>query len=358
MFNPTRLKLARKRQKLTSKKLADLANTTPVTLSRIEKGLNEPAPETVSALSAALGYPIAYFYGDDLEELDTQAASFRSLSTMTARDRDAALAAGSIAFLICDWVDQRFNLPDFSFPSTEFSIDPQMAARQLRDEWGLGEKPISNMIKLLEAKGVRVLSLAEDTFSVDAFSCWKQNIPFVFLNTRKSSERSRFDAAHELGHLILHRDSGTHQDRSIERDADAFAASFLMPSADVVSKVQFINSLDTIIKAKKRWGVSTGALLYRLNKLGIVSDWQNRTLNIQLSKRGYRTSEPEPLDKETSSVWKSIFAQLWKDKITREHICQQLHIPKSELDGLVFGLLDGETNIPDRKPKPQLKLID
>lgn len=62
------------------------------------------------------------------------------------------------------------------------------------------------MIHLLEAHGVRVLSLTQECREVDAFSLWLQQ-PFVFLNTQKSGEHSRFDAAHELGHLPL---SGDH----------------------------------------------------------------------------------------------------------------------------------------------------
>src|ERR1700678_4270171 len=80
------------------------------------------------------------------------------------------------------------------------------AARILRTEWQLGEKPVSNMIHLLESKGIRVFSLAENTVKVNAYSLWRRGKPYVFLNTFKSAESSRFDAAHELAHLILHQD--------------------------------------------------------------------------------------------------------------------------------------------------------
>ncbi|MBK8210507.1 MAG: ImmA/IrrE family metallo-endopeptidase [Rhodospirillales bacterium] len=42
--------------------------------------------------------------------------------------------------------------------------------------------------------------------TVSAFSFWEGGHPFIFLGADKqSAARSRFDAAHELGHLILHR---------------------------------------------------------------------------------------------------------------------------------------------------------
>ncbi len=119
---------------------------------------------------------------------------------MTAAERDAALAAGQIGFLISDWVIERFDLPEAQLPDLQL-FEPEIAAQMLRQEWSLGEKPISNMIRLLEAKGVRVFSLAENTTHVNAYSLWRKRVPYVFLNTVKSAESSRFDAAHELAHL-------------------------------------------------------------------------------------------------------------------------------------------------------------
>ena len=332
-----------------------------VTLSRIEKGLNDPARETVEALARALKYPVDFFYGDDVDELDVKAASFRSLTAMTAKERDAALSAGSFAYLFSDWVADRFNLPDAELPDLSHERNPSNAARLIRDSWGLGEKPVGNMIKLLETKGVRVFSLAENTKNVDAFSCWRNDIPYVFLNTFKSAEHSRFDAAHELGHLVLHKHGGPRQDRQVEIDANNFASSFLMPSADVKARITYVNSIEGLIKAKKRWGVSVAAMTYRLHKLGIISDWQNRTFNIQINKRGFRKKEPEPLARETSSIWKTVFSQLWRDRVSRNQVAKELAIPLGELENLVFGLVgdfapDERKTAPARE-KPKLRVV-
>ena len=194
------------------------------------------------------------------------------------------------------------------------------------------------MIKLLESKGVRVFSLAENTKNVDAFSCWRNDVPYVFLNTFKSAERSRLDAAHELGHLILHKHGGPKQGREAEVEANNFASSFLMPLADIRSRIPFVRTLDDLVVAKKRWGVSTGALAYRLHKLGILSDWQYRTFCIQINQKGYRTHEPNGLPREESVVWKMVFKALWNDKISKNQIASKLHLPADELENLIFGL--------------------
>jgi len=359
MFNPSRLALARRRRRLTSKAFADLIGMSPVTVTRLEKGYNEPEPETVEAIAKALRFPREFFYGDDIDELTKEAASFRSLTSMTAKEREAALAAGALAYLLADWVADRFNLPAPDVLDLSFERSPKNAARMLRQHWKLGEQPISNMVKLLEAKGVRLFSLSENTRNVDAFSCWRNGTPFVFLNTFKSSEHSRFDAAHELGHLVLHKHGGPQQGRKAEMEANEFASSFLMPEADVRSKIPRHISLDGIVSAKKRWGVSVAALAYRLHKLGTLSDWHYQGMCIEMNRRGYRENEPNGLPREESVVWRKVLTELWTDKVTKAHVAEQLHLPSEEIENLVFGLAGypQQRTLNALQSKPQLRLI-
>lgn len=360
MFNPTRLILARKRRRLTGKALADLIKRSPVTISRLENGNNEPEPETVDLIARALGFPRKFFMGADVDDLSREAASFRSLTAMTATERDAALAAGSIAYMVVDWVNARFNLPQPDLLDLSAQSDPANAARSLRQYWGLGEQPVTNMVKLLEAKGARVFSLAENTRNLNAFSCWRNDTPFIFLNTLKSSENSRFDAAHELGHLVIHKHGGPHQGRNAEDEANAFASSFLMPRADVLSRSPRHVSLNDIISLKSRWGVSVAALAYRLHKLGLVTDWQYRSLCIEVNRRGYRMNEPNGIQREESVVWKKVFTELWSDRITKDHVAMQLNVPPEEIENLMFGLV-GQSSPPpsggEGERKPGLRLV-
>ena len=166
-----------------------------------------------------------------MEVLTPEGVSFRSMSKMTAKQRDAAIAAGSIAYLLTDWVDREFDLPETDIPDFG-GAEPEVAAQSLRQYWGLGELPIKNIIHQLESKGVRVFSLAENCMEVDAYSVWRGRRPFIFLNTGKSGEHRRFDAAHELAHLVLHRHAAPNGHEA-EKDAQAFAGAFLMPTASM-----------------------------------------------------------------------------------------------------------------------------
>lgn len=363
MFNPSRLSIARMRRQLSKKDLATAISVTPVTITRLEHGLNEPENHTIDEIVKKLKFPREFFYGDDIDPISKEAASFRSLTSMKARQRDATISAGQIAYLLSDWASQNFNLPDTDLLDLSYEPNPSAAARSLRQYWGLGEVPIKNMIKLLESNGVRIFSLSENNKNVDAFSCWRGDMPYVFLNTFKTAEHSRFDSAHELGHLVLHRHGGPHQSRDAEREANEFASSFLMPRADVIARVSFSPSINQLIKAKKRWGVSLAALAFRLHKLNLLSDWNYRTICININKR-FRVSEPEPINREESVIWKRIFDEMWKERISKNHIAKSINVPLEEIENLVFGIASTSTstlNVPIESAdsnKPELKIIN
>jgi Zn-dependent peptidase ImmA (M78 family)/DNA-binding XRE family transcriptional regulator len=337
-FNPSRLTLARKRRGMTMTKLASKVGVELRSVSAYEKGEYRPEDENVDRLARTLAFPRTFFFGPDLDEPSPDVASFRALKRMTAAQRDTALGSGALALLLNSWVEKRFDLPRASLPDLSRERNPEAAAEQLRREWGLGELPMKNAVHLLESKGVRVFSLAIDATEVDAFSMWRQNTPYVFLNTSKSAEHSRFDAAHELGHLVLHR-HGSPQGQDAEREANAFASAFLMPRSTVLAVSPIFTTVDRLIEMKKYWNVSVAALAYRMQTLGILSEWQYRTVAIEISQRGYRKKEPDPAQRETSQVFAKVAAALREDGISKGTIAAELDIPVQEIEQLVFGLL-------------------
>ena len=345
-FNPNRLKLARAGRAFSIKGLAEAIDMTSRIVSEYESGRLEPPPATLKKVAQALNYPEAFFNGEDIEGLDHECVSFRSMKAMTASQRNAALAAAQIAMLFNDWLADNFELPDSNlcnFRESEIE-NPETAARVMREKWGLGELPIKNMIHLLESKGVKVFSLSENNREVDAFSFWKNETAFVFLNTQKSAERSRFDAAHELGHLVLHK-HGTEvsegykkneDKRSVEREADRFASAFLMPEGSVRANAPRFTTIEHLITLKKFWNVSISSLVRRLFDLELITEWQYRTLNIEMSERGMLKKEPEGIIKEKSQIIDKALKILWNEGVTRKDIAQQLSLPIDEIDNLAF----------------------
>jgi Zn-dependent peptidase ImmA (M78 family)/DNA-binding XRE family transcriptional regulator len=361
MFNPTRLSVARRRRGFTKSELARQIGVDIRSVTAYESGTHRPRKATRDRISRILGFPTEFFQADDIDVPEADTASFRSLKKMTATQRDMALSQGAIALELNGWLDRRFDLPSPSLPDLSREPSPESAAECLRRHWGIGELPIRNVLHLLESQGVRIFSLALDAREVDAFSLWKNTTPFIFLNTKKSSEHSRFDAAHELGHLVLHRHAAP-QGQEAEREANAFASAFLMPRASVIANAPRYPSLPDLVKLKKIWTVSVAALNYRLHAVAMLSDWQYRTMCIEIAKKGYRMKEPDEAPRETSQVLPRIFAALHEERIGRSHIAKALRIPRSELEQLMFGLtmasLDGGRRGPTSPKKAALRLVN
>lgn len=353
MFNPTRLKIARQRAGLTKKELAERIGVDPRAVSGFEAGQYTPTEEKVDRIARATGFPRAFLVADDIEILAPEGVSFRSMTKMTAKQRDAAVAAGSIAFALSDWVDSEFDLPDVDIPAFA-NVSPDVAADSLRQHWGLGERPIKNMVHLLESKGIRVFSLAENCKEVDAYSVWRGRRPFVFLNTGKSGERRRFDAAHELAHLVLHRHAAPNGTEA-EKEAHAFASAFLMPKASMKA-IGRVSNIDLIFEQKRKWIVSASAMTVRLHDLGMLTYYHYNRLFVELSSRGYRTGEPDGIKPETSQVWKKVFTQLRAEGVGAKDLADKLMVPVEEIVRLVFGLvtigLPGTDERSGAKPRP------
>lgn len=307
MFSPSRLRLARLRLGLSLTKLASESTVSLRSLTEYESSKREPSDENLRKLAKQLKVPTSFFKREPIDPVPIAAASFRKLSKATAARRDAVLASAALTLEFFKEVEQRFHLPVPSIPTLD-KHGPEQAAELVRSQWSLGDRPISNMLHLLESKGVRVASLNHEYDDIDAFCFYQDAVPYVFLNTRKSAERQRFDAAHELGHLVLHSDIDMEPSTAKEREAEAnaFASSFLMPGAAVLSQLMVGASIERVLKARSYWRVSAMAMTHRLHELSLLSPWQYRSTCITLSERGYRGSEPGGIVPETSQLLRKV----------------------------------------------------
>jgi Zn-dependent peptidase ImmA (M78 family)/DNA-binding XRE family transcriptional regulator len=340
ILNPSRLEFARTRRGWTKAHLANELGMQVRSVQGYESGEYAPEPERLARISELLQFPESFFFGDDLPIIDEHTASFRSMSKMSATLKRTALGSGTTAFLLNNWIEERFRVPEADLPDLS-DLAPEEAAATLRRIWGLGEAPIANLIHLLELKGVRVYSLAIEAKEVDAFSVWQSGRPFVFLNTFKTAEHSRFDAAHELGHLVRDRHSMLHGEAhspDMEREANAFAGAFLMPKDSVIGHRSGLLTMGKLIEMKRTWGVSLAALAFRMNQLGLFTEWTYRNLCIQIAKHGYRTSEPNRMSPESSQVLRKVFDTLRSEGISRADIAKDLSLTQQDIDNLTFGL--------------------
>lgn len=365
-FNPLRLSLARKRRGLTKRDLENLTRISTRSFSSYEAGTQIPTEDSLKQISIALDFPEEFFYGDDLEEIDLEAVSFRRLTKVSHKKQNQVVAIGAFALSLTKWVEENYELPAVNIPTLE-GATPEEAARAVRSEWGLGDAPISNMVHLLEAFGVKVFSLPQEHSEIDAYSMWRDDRPYVFLNTLKSAERGRMDAAHELGHLVLHWHLDKPRGRELELEADRFAAEFLIPESSVFGNIPRDPSLENLIVLKKIWNVSVANLTYRLHTLNMLTEWEYRNMFIQISKNNYRKSEPNSCDRERTQLWLKVSHLLREDGLSFVDIAKATSVPIQEMKDLLFDIVltahDGQDDGMDSftqqvSVKPHLRLIN
>lgn len=341
MLNPTRLTAARKRLGWTVTRLAAESGLSTRSVSSYENGRQVPTPSVESRLARTLGVRPAFLTGDDLGEVPVQAVSFRALSKMTARTRDRGLASGRIAIMLNDWIEERFELPAADIPTLP-GHEPEAAAQLVRLRWGLGERPIATMVHLLEAHGVRVYSLPHAHLDLDAFCLSWEGRPFILLARQKTPERSRFDAAHELGHLVLHGGDVIPHGPHAEAEANRFAAALLMPAAGVLAQGITNPTARQLLAAKQRWSVAASAMARRFHELGLTSDWTHRNACLELARLGYRTAEPEGLPAhETSQLLTKVMTQLRSEGSGVRDISTAVGLSPPEIQSYLFGLSSG-----------------
>jgi Zn-dependent peptidase ImmA (M78 family) len=211
------------------------------------------------------------------------------------------LYEGIIPYL-CNFVE----LPDVNLPCME-SGDParldgdaiETIASEVRRYWGLKDGPLGNIVWLLESNGTIVTREEFGAAELDSFSSWRADgRPYVFLNADKHSMvRSRFDAAHELGHLILHKDLSSTYLRNLaghrlaEEQANRFASAFLLPGKTFGYDVDY-PSLGQLRALKPKWLASIAAMLKRVDDLGFLSETEARHLWVLFGRRGWKRREP------------------------------------------------------------------
>jgi Zn-dependent peptidase ImmA (M78 family) len=153
--------------------------------------------------------------------------------------------------------------------------------------------PATPVDRLIKAEGAILQYVPlDDELSGMAFI--KEGQPVVAVNALHHPNRQRFTMAHELGHLLLHRDylaAGVHVDKEFkvspervlqrgplaasgvdeyEMQANAFASELLMPKDWLLNETHGswdIDDSERLAALAKRFKVSTAAMQFRLMDL-------------------------------------------------------------------------------------------
>jgi Zn-dependent peptidase ImmA (M78 family)/transcriptional regulator with XRE-family HTH domain len=298
----TRITSARERRGLTKKGLAELLDKKPSAITQFESGKSGLSFETFERLVEALDVPAVYL--TDLINtpvLHMEACHFRANRSVSQSDRYRAIRFAQDVVALYDMLEQQYGI---SFPSMKFEphVGPRPTERQIeqfsvyvRSKIGLGLGPILNMADLLESIGIRIVLLPTECAVLDAFATWVDDHPCIMIAADSPASRMQFDYAHEFAHLLLDEDNPS-GDPLVERLANRFASSFLMPQPTFSPDCPRRYNLEQFLSVKKFWHVSMKAAIYRAKQLGIMLERQYINAFISMARQGISKDEPGEFD--------------------------------------------------------------
>lgn len=302
-FNPSMLQLARSARGLTQEEVASKSGVTQALLSKLENRLIEnPSDDVVESLSRAVGFPSHFFYQKE-DVLGLSHFHHRKRAKLGAKPLARIHAVTNIRRihiqrLLSSWErDPAKPIPDIAL--NEARLTPSQLALRMREYWVLPRGPIANLVSVIEDAGGIVVMSDFGTPLLDGISFRIPGLPpLFFMNAQVPGDRFRFSLAHELGHMIMH--GKPDDDDKMERQADEFAASFLMPAVDVRPYLSAA-SLSKFGRAKPLWKVSIKSFVRRAFDLRLISSHQYKMLNIEYNKARYGEGEPYPIELEKPS---------------------------------------------------------
>lgn len=350
LFDRGRLRMARELRGLTQVQLAREAGAvTSASVSQFENGHTRPAVATLRRLAVALRVPLPFFAVPARPPAQEEVNGFfRSLRSTSPRDRQQALAYVQLARELALELEKFVALPDLTLPRSPVderqqfrSAEIEEIAAHVRADWKVPSGPIGNIVRLLERNGIVVVRFRVSIEKVDAFCVVFPDRPVVALGADKGlRDRSRFDAAHELGHLVMH-GVGQVGDKCVESQANEFAAAFLMPADDIRSELPSRLDWPTLLRLKAKWHVSIAALLVRSKTLGIMDDNTYAQAWKALSVRGWRKREPGDLgDPEVPVLLRRALALTERSGVSFDEFINRSGLPEADIRTLLNQDID------------------
>lgn len=306
----------RRQMKLKGLSIAKLASKIEIgtaTLSNILNGKSEPKSSTLLKITNELGIKLEDALCDSSRLKSVRFRSDKTLSAREKAERDQTLVA-TARWLhdyreLEDMLDEHIKYRFIDFPV----IDPVKMAAAIRNKLEINFlTPITDIASIMQSAGIklRIYNFGfKKTFGLSVAAA--ENGPAIIVNSESgiTIERQIFTVAHELGHLILHPDSYSINDRGEnidqEKEANLFAGNFLLPDEALKKEWEEASGLyfvDKILKIKKKFKISYLTVLVRLKQIYNELDYSTLIMKFNNEyKRLYNHDlknhyEPEPLD--------------------------------------------------------------
>lgn len=382
-FQGERLRQARLARGLYMNALGDIVGVSGTAISRYEEGIDKPQEFRLELLAKHLGFPVNFFLTPE-SYIKPGLVFWRARTAETKHAREMTEPRMQWICEIFDLLEREVDFPFYAVPELDLpsdfrlytSSDIERAADQIRKHWKLWDTPIPDVVLALENAGVPVIMMDFGSDKQDGFCFPAQALGRIFVGINShdiTAVRARFDAAHELGHAVLHRDVTLQQSRDphlfkvIEQQAHRFAGALLFPEESFKFEVRE-PSLDYFCSLKKRWGMSIAAMIYRAHDLGMISDEERSLLYRNMGRRGWRGRRAEPYDRpgemtlETPRMLRrAVDVVLQEGLMSKAALQTAFPLPSNEVEriaGLHAGYLDVNHESQLVRPKRGIQTLD
>lgn len=255
-----RLRGAREGAKLTQDQVAQALSLPRTAIAQIEAGNRSVSSLELVKLAKLFGKDFADFFSDEVPEteecplvvLHRLAPGLEAdpeVSRQVQRCLDICREGKALEAILGR--EGRLGPPEYKHPAPRSSGDAvaqgATVAESERARLGLGDAPIADMPELLNAEGVWATGLRLPDQMSGLFLNHPSTGMVIIVNLAHCEERRRFSYAHEYGHALLDRDrvgnvsSKDNAAELVEKRANAFAASLLMPARGVMQQLRTLD---------------------------------------------------------------------------------------------------------------------
>ncbi|MFG6204928.1 helix-turn-helix domain-containing protein [Pseudomonas retamae] len=370
-FQSERLRQLRLTFGITQTALAEMVGRASGNISKWENGVQAPEADAFQRLCEVFDVSENWLLEEQIVTNEEIPFFFRSQVSATANARE--IAEVRLAWLqeISYKLQESLEFVAVNVPHLEESNclvisdeEIEQMASKCRKVWGLGTAPIPNVVQTLENAGIVCTRTTLGHLKMDGVSNWHEldQRPYVLLVADKANGiRNRFDAAHELGHIVLHRHVSKEQYESnydlLESQAHRFASAFLMPAESFLREIRW-PTLDTLLALKPRWKVSVAAMVRRCKDLEIINETTTTRLWKARSARGWVKGEPMDADfdfERPQLIARGVKMLVEQNVFSRSQLRQLLGLPLPTLESLC-SLDKGYFTLPDQSQVIDMQL--
>lgn len=323
-FNPNMLRMARLCDlSMTQETLAKEVGVPQSKISKWEDGILVPSKSECSRLAEALDFPDEFLFHPGqvygfgsccLYHRKRKSISVKLLNMLHARIN--VIGLGVERLLANASIENTVDFPRMDIDDYD---SPEEIADLVRATWRVPPGPVENAMHYVEAAGALVIPMDYGTDKLDAVSLWPPQMPpLIFVNSQTPADRQRHTTIHEVGHLVMH--AIPTPDR--EREADRFAAQFLMPAREIKAELKGMD-LRKAARLKPKWRTAMSSLILRSRDTGAITERRAKTLFSELSRLGYRKNEPVRIERDLpKTLSKLISAHLGPLEYSEESIAK------------------------------------